>query len=181
MRLKKLFEFLLVIILITMGGIVIKLINKNIEETESTEGIEIVENMESIGNTESMKVVGRTDEEYISVLLDNKEDFDYVAEMMMQWPKRSAIDFDKDGVSSDSQEITDEMSNNQEFYEHLENLYNLNEIWFILAEDEIAFYLRELPKDYIGGFYYWENTEECDYGRAKIIDEHWTLEILPAI
>ena len=173
---KRLIGFLVIIIVVAMGIVIMKFVNKR---AESTESIKNTENMEDVENMEDAE---RTDEEYIAVLLGNKEDFDYIAEMMMQWPKRSAIDFDKDGVSSDSQEITDEMSNNQEFYEHLENLYNLNEIWFIIKEgDRIVFYFNKPPKNYHGGWYYWEDTEKGGLMKTAVIDEHWTLEMLPNI
>lgn len=167
---KRLIGFLVIIIVVAMGIVIMKFINKRAENTENMEDVENIQDAE------------RTDEEYIAVLLDNKEDFDYVAEMMMQWPERSAIDFNKDGILSDSQEISDEILNNKEFYEHIKKLYDLEEIRNIFRWDEnIEFSLSKSPQNYVGDFYYWEDTEECDYGRAKIIDEHWTLEILPAI
>lgn len=47
-------------------------------------------------------------------MLDNKEDFEYVAKMMQQWPARSFIDFNG-GISSNNKEITDAISNNKEY------------------------------------------------------------------
>ena len=47
--------------------------------------------------------------------------------MMKQWPDRSSIHFEDDILSKD-QEITNEIKNNEEFYIHLKNLYELQEI-----------------------------------------------------
>ena len=124
------------------------------------------------------KYDGRTREEYIAILLDNKEDFDYVAEMMQQWSARSNIDF-VGGISSNNQEITDEISNNEEFYGHLKNLYDLKEIDYILIEgDQIAFYFSKFPSWCHGGVFYAENIREDSSVRRKI-DDHWMLYMIP--
>ena len=124
------------------------------------------------------KYDGRTREEYIAILLDNKEDFDYVAEMMQQWSARSNIDF-VGGISSNNQEITDEISNNEEFYGHLKNLYDLKEIDYISIErDRIAFYFSKYPSWCHGGVFYEENIGEDDAIRRKI-DDHWMLYMIP--
>lgn len=74
------------------------------------------------------KIAERTDEEYISILLDNKEDFDYVAEMIQQWPPGSYIDFNKDSITSGSQiHLADEKGSLQEAYgydEFGQNIYH---------------------------------------------------------
>ena len=124
------------------------------------------------------KYDGRTREEYMAILLDNKEDFDYVAKTMQQWTKGS-IDFDKKGISSMHQEITDEISNNEEFYGHLKNLYDLEEIDYISIErDRIAFYFSKYPSWCHGGVFYEENIGEDDAIRRKI-DDHWMLYMIP--
>ena len=124
------------------------------------------------------KYDGRTKEEYMAVLLDNKEDFDYVAEMMQQWTDGS-IHFDKKGISSRHQEIADEISNNEEFYGHLKNLYDLKEIDYILIEgDQIAFYFSKFPSWCHGGVFYAENIREDSSVRRKI-DDHWMLYMIP--
>ncbi|MBD5549639.1 MAG: hypothetical protein HDQ96_00445 [Lachnospiraceae bacterium] len=123
----------------------------------------------------------RTNEEYVSIFLENREDFDYVAEMMKQWPDRSIIDLE-DGISSEDQKIADEIENNIEFYEHLKNLHDLKEISDVVKwSDEIEFSFRKPPKNYHGGWYYWENTEEGGLLKTEVIDEHWTLEMLPNV
>ena len=124
------------------------------------------------------KYDGRTKEEYMAVLLDNKENFDYVAEMMQQWPARSNIDF-VGGISSNNQEITDELSNNEEFYRHVKNLYDLKEIHNILNEgEETAFYFSKFPSQYHGGVFYGKNIREEDNIRRKI-DDYWMLYMIP--
>ena len=172
MRKKKHMRFLFVITVVIIGGIVIKFASKSIED------IEIIEDMESIENTENVE---KTNEEYILVLLNNKEDFDFVAEMMMQWPERSSIKFGME-ILSDDQEIANEIANNAEFYQHLEDLYNLNEISLIYSEgDCIAFNFSDPPENYHGGWYYWEDTQKGGLMKTAVIDEHWTLEMLPNV
>ncbi len=172
MRKKKHMRFLFVIAVVIIGGIVIKFASKSIED------IEIIEDMESIENTENVE---KTNEEYILVLLNNKEDFDFVAEMMMQWPERSSIKFGME-ILSDDQEIANEIANNAEFYQHLEDLYNLNEISLIYSEgDCIAFNFSDPPENYHGGWYYWEDTQKGGLMKTAVIDEHWTLEMLPNV
>lgn len=166
MNKKAIISFIIIGILFVLGGISKKFINKGRDITECIESAENVE---------------RTNEEYISIFLDNKEDFEYVADMMNQWPERSSIHFES-GILSKNQEIADEIENNEEFYEHLKNLYDLKEIYFVMVEgNKIVFYFSKPPKDYIGGFIYWENTKDRDLSWAVIIDEHWTMEILPAV
>ena len=120
----------------------------------------------------------RTNEEYMAVLIDTKEDFEYVAKMMRQWPVRSCIDFDK-GISSENQEIADEILNNEEFSRHLKNLYDLKEISYIIAwEDEIAFHFYKFPLNYHGGISYVEIAEDDPIYKNKI-DDHWVLYMIP--
>lgn len=162
----------------------------NKESTENIESTESIEDAENAESTEMSDRAERTNEEYVSILLDNKEDFDYVARMMQQWPPRSYIDFNEDNsITSGSQEITDEIENNEEFYGHLKNLMDLGEVWYVIRatssldekDDSIEFQFREPSKDYHGGWYYWENTEEGGLLKTEVIDEHWTLEMLPNV
>lgn len=60
--------------------------------TTNLEGIETIDDVKEI-KIENAESEERTNEEYVSILLDNKEDFDYVARMMQQWPDRSIINF----------------------------------------------------------------------------------------
>ena len=120
----------------------------------------------------------RTNEEYMAILLDNKEDFEYVAKMMLQWPVRSCIDFDK-GISSENQEIADEILNNEEFSRHLNNLYDLKEISYVIVrKDEIAFQFYKFPSYYHGGVSYVEIAEDDPVYKHKI-DDHWVLYMIP--
>ncbi|MBD5492831.1 MAG: hypothetical protein HDR12_00220, partial [Lachnospiraceae bacterium] len=77
----------------------------------------------------------RTNEEFMAIVTDNQEDFEYVARTMRQWSD-GYIDFydnygrriDFENVTSNNQEIADEISNNADFYKSLKNLYDLDEI-----------------------------------------------------
>lgn len=160
--------FLVVIILIVLGGMITKIYIKNTEYFLNAEKI-------NDENTERMN------EEYISIFLDNREDFEYVADMMNQWPDGNFIEFEE-GISSDNQEIAHEIENNTEFYEHLKNLYNLKEISDVVKwENEIEFSFSNPPKEYHGGFFYWKTMEEEGILTANKIDEHWTLVMLPDV
>lgn len=90
-------------------------------------------------------------------MIDNKDDFEYVAQMMQQWPDGS-IDFDK-GITSTKRKIANEISNNEEFYGHLKNF-------------------SKFPSQYHGGVFYGENTREENFTR-RYIDEHWMLYMIP--
>ena len=124
------------------------------------------------------KYDGRTKEDFMDIFRDNREDFEYVAEMMQQWPVRGCIDFDK-GISSENQEIADEISNNEEFYGHLKNLYDLKEISYVIVrKDEIAFQFYKFPSYYHGGVSYVEIAEDDPVYKHKI-DDHWVLYMIP--
>lgn len=138
----------------------------------------------------------RTDEEYIAVLLDNKEDFDYVAEAIQHWTSvsfPSHINFylsDNEEIvidnrfSTNNQEIADEILNNQDLYIHLQNIYSLGEIRRIACNKSsdgymVVFTFFKFPKDFHGGFIY---MESMDYGPPiHKIDAHWGFEMLPNI
>ena len=101
--------------------------------------------------------------------------------MMNQWPDGNFIEFEE-GISSDNQEIAHEIKNNAEFYGHLKNLYNLKEISDVVKwKNEIEFSFSNPPKEYHGGFFYWETMEEEGILTANKIDEHWTLVMLPNV
>ena len=164
---KKVAWLLALIILMAIGIIIGSSLKKQTEEVKQIE------------NTATRE---RTNEEYVSIFLENREDFDYVAEIMQQWPDGSYIDFNKDGISSENQEITKEILTNKEFNEHLMSLYEVEEVRDIIKWGEwTEFSFRKPPKDYHGGFYYWENTEEGGLMKTEVIDEHWTLEMLPNV
>lgn len=120
----------------------------------------------------------RTNDEYISILLENKEDFECVAQVMQQWSEGS-IDFNN-GISSANQQIENEITNNDDFKTSLLNLYDLKEISYILIEgDTIAFYFSKFPADYHGGVFYGKNIEE-NFG-TYTIDEDWVLKMIPNV
>lgn len=111
----------------------------------------------------------RTAEEYIAVLLDNKEDFDYVANAMQQLTSASSpshINFylnnDEividDCFSTNSQEIADEILNNNEFYNHLQNIYRLDEIRRVacVKSTENTYIIDEIDREI-----YVESSDEC--------------------
>lgn len=191
---KKFIGFLIVIILMIIGSMAMRLANESTEDTESIENVE---------NTE------RADEEYISIFLDNREDFEYVAEIMQKWDFGSIyferkgvtygdsktgkgvgvqkwdlgrIYFKKEDMINGNSEIAEEITTNEEFYIHLKNLYNLGEVSAVARQDgEIEFSFARPPKDYHGGWYYWENTDEGGLMKTAVIDENWTLEMLPNV
>lgn len=74
---KKAIWLLLSIITLTAAGMmIISSLKKQME-------------VKQIENTETSRE--RTNEEYVSIFLENREDFNYVAEIMKQWPDRSSI------------------------------------------------------------------------------------------
>lgn len=127
------------------------------------------------------KLTERTDEEYISIFLNNKEDFEYVAEMMKRWPDRSII-YLEGGISSENREVANEIKNNTEFYRHLKKLHDLEEIDNIYRwKEKIVFAFSKPPKNYHGGWYYWDKMEERGISTVNKIDEHWTLVMVPDV
>lgn len=126
------------------------------------------------------KITERTNEEYISIFLDNREDFEYIAEMMQQWPDRTSINLEN-GISSENLEIAKIVENNTELYGHLKKLHDLKEFrWVVKLHNRTEFYFSKPPKDYHGGFLYGENLKADDFVRYKI-DENWFLEIIPNV
>ena len=127
----------------------------------------------------------RTNEEYMAILTDNQEDFEYVAQTMQQWSS-GYIDFyddygrriDFENVTSNNPEIEDEISNNDDFYKSLKNLYELDEIYYIVIEKEygIMFYFSKFPRNYHGGVAY--GGIERDWP-ATPIDDNWVLKMIP--
>lgn len=118
----------------------------------------------------------RTNEEYISIFLSNRSDFECVAQVLQKWTTGS-VNFNN-GISSGNQEIEKEILNNDIFRESLSRLYELKEIDIILIEgNEIAFYFYKFPKNYHGGIFYGINLESniCTY----FIDDYWALKVIP--
>lgn len=127
------------------------------------------------------KITERTDEEYISIFLDNREDFEYVAEMMKQWPDGNIINLEGD-ILCENQEAANEIENNTEFYGHLKNLYDLEEIDTIYRwKGTTKFSFSKPPKNYHGGWWYWDEMRDVGIVTANEIDEHWTLTMLPNV
>lgn len=137
----------------------------------------------------------RTDEEYISILLDNKEDFDYVAKIMTQWSwgyiylddnylSNSQEVVIADHFTTNNQEMASEILNNEDFLRHLQNLYNLGEIKGVFCSKSsngyiVTFNFYDFPKDFDGGLYYMENMI-VGYQIFQI-DEKWALWMIPNI
>lgn len=128
----------------------------------------------------------RSNEEYVNILFDNIDDFEYIARTMQQWDEGSIrfedpygrpLDFDDALIKN--QEIESEISNNEVFYKSLHNLYDLDEIdGIVIEEDAIMFYYSKPPEGYHDcGVGYGENIER----HATQIDEKWVLQMLPNI
>lgn len=165
--------FIVIIILVARG--IIKFMKNPPKEAE------MIEDTEIIPDAEIPEEMNRPNEEYIAIFLDNREDFEYVAEKMKQWPDVSIIEFGV-RISSENQEIAYEIENNTEFYEHLKNLYDLEEIRDVVKwKDNIEFGFSKPPINYHGGWYYWDDMEEKGIMTAIKIDEHWTLTMLPNV
>lgn len=138
----------------------------------------------------------RTDEEYIAVFLDNSEDFEYIAQIMSQWEK-GYIQFHSIGSDyveemeidgkfyTNNQEIADEIMNNEEFYNHLLNMRQLNEITaiqIVKVYDSIEFCFGKNPPNYRGSIFYAFGEEAEELGGPKVeIDDNWVLLVLPNI
>ena len=188
---------LLTVAIVILLEMIVDFVGDQMERTEIIEDTELIEEQE------------RTNEEYISIFLDNREDFEYVAGIMQKWdfgsiyferegvtygnPKTGKsvmiqewtfgrIYFKEDDMINGNSEIAEEIATNKEFFRHLKNLYDLNEVSNISQRsDYIEFGFENPPKDYHGGWYYWEDTEEGGLMKTAVIDEHWTLEMLPNI
>lgn len=65
-----------------------------------------------------------------------------------------------------NQEIADEIENNQEFYDHLTRIRDLDEILSIYIFDENLIAFKKNPS--LGGPI-----------AITIIDEHWVLQVIP--
>lgn len=138
----------------------------------------------------------RTNEEYMAIFIDNRVDFEYVAEIMQKYPSEY-IDFSNgfagtseikinDRFLCSSREIAIEILSDEEFYYHLMNLYNLDEILFIKNEssskpsdEEIFFYFSKFPKDYHGGVFYKSKIKNNTFTHK--IDENWALWMMPNV
>ena len=143
----------------------------------------------------------RSDEEYIAILQDNIEDFEYIAVTMQQWEKgylsfRSRMPDSGEEVEIDSTfftnngEIANEIENNAEFYNHLVSLRELREITLIRVKmdgDMIEFAFGKSPCNYSIFLRYVDNVADFEEKELSdggpipitIIDEHWVLDVFP--
>lgn len=128
----------------------------------------------------------RITEEYIAVFTDNRDDFEYVAQIMKQCNNDSYIGFDyrdrymdfEDCVSSNNPELEGEILNNKKFYESLKNIYELNEIRNIwVYSDSINFNFRRELRGQSDRIVYGEDIKKFSY--THIIEENWALEMKP--
>lgn len=126
-------------------------------------------------------------EEYTAMLSDNKEDFNYVAEMVEQCSSKSSSGYltfyiktfgengeieINDRFTTNDRELADAILNNEEFYDHLMNLYNLEKISQILCRRTTGGYIIEFQlKDYQGSLCYVENREISE--ESIPLDEKW--------
>lgn len=128
----------------------------------------------------------RINEEYIAVFTENRDDFEYVAQIMKQYKRYSGIAFDyrdsqrdfEDCVSSNNPELENEISSNKKFYESLKNIYELNEIRNIYVfSDFINFNFRRELRGQSDRIIYEEDIKKCSC--THIIDENWAVEMEP--
>lgn len=126
----------------------------------------------------------RTNEEYMAILTDNQDDFEYVARTMQQWDEGS-ISFedpygrplDFDDILIKNQEIESEISSSEDFYKSLHNLYDLDEVdRIVIEEDAIMFHYSKPPQNYRCGVAY--GGKESDWP-AIPIDGNWVLKMIP--
>ena len=133
----------------------------------------------------------RPNEEYIAVLTDNMEDFEYIAVAMLQWEEGyltfkphmpdsgKEVEVD-DKFYTNNQEIANEIENNKEFYDHLESLRELGEISSIritMDGNMIEFAFGKIPCDYRMHVCYIVD-EEPGWITMRI-DDHWIYSALP--
>lgn len=128
----------------------------------------------------------RAKDEYTAILLDNKEDFDYVAELVGQssfkdfsgylnfyLSNTEEIKIDNYFATND-QNIANEILSNEEFHDHLLNLYYLEKIDQMLYYSTSEGYVVEFKfKEYYGSLYH---VEGVLVPGASVIDENWVLE-----
>lgn len=132
----------------------------------------------------------KSDDMYISILEENKMDFEYVAKEMEQW-QSGWIGFESNNtydnaiiinnhVFASSQNIVDGVANDDDFYASLMRIYELDAISCVMIEgNEVIFYFSNPPAYYRGGFVYSEKIETDSI--SKEIDEHWMLRMIPNI
>lgn len=186
---KKKIIFLILIFVIIAGGLMSFIFFYNAEAGISEEN-DILNKENNILSERDE----RTKEDFIAVLLNNKEDFDYVVEAMKPWAQKKYSQFinfylsDNDEIviddrfSTNNQEIADEILNNTELYNHLLNIYNLNEITRIICSIssegyQVYFRYSKYPKNYHGGLWYMERIMHEVF--IYEIDRHWALEMVP--
>lgn len=128
---------------------------------------------------------------YVRLLEKNREDFEYVADTMKQWSS-GTIFFGDDGInytvicvddyfSSNNEEIIKELSNNQEFYEHMMGMYQLNIFDSIsIYQDSIDFNFSDPPERFHGSLSYYRGSTK-DHSYIYIIDEHWAVDLIANI
>lgn len=113
--------------------------------------------------------------QYTTLLQRNKEDFEYVSETLQQWSDGHI--FFQDEIISDNLEISNEIKNNAEFYQHLEKLHKSNKIGVIgydVYPDRkvIVFYLRA-PEEFYCQLRY---KDKESFQRIQV-DENWILQM----
>lgn len=109
----------------------------------------------------------RTNEEYMAIFIDNRVDFEYVAEIMQKYPSEH-IDFSNGFAGTSKIKINDHFS------------CSSREIAIeILSDEEIFFYFSKFPKDYRGGVFYKSKIKTNTFTHK--IDENWALWMMPNV
>lgn len=135
---------------------------------------------------------------YVKLLEKNRDDLEYVADTMTQWPsgviflgdsgkKYANVIYINEYFSCKNKEIVTELSNDQEFYEHLMALYQLDTFDSIrIYQNSISFDFSDPPEGFHSGLeYYKRSTEDYsnmyikDYSYTCILDEHWAVDLIP--
>lgn len=135
---------------------------------------------------------------YVKLLEKNRDDLEYVAETMKQWPagviffgdsgkKYADVIYINESFSCKNREIVTELSNDQEFYDHLMALYQLDAFDSIrIYQNSISFDFSNPPEGFHSGLEYYKGSTKDyanmyikDYSYTCILDEHWAVDLIP--
>lgn len=126
--------------------------------------------------------------EYTAVFAENRDDFKYVAGIMRMGQRYGSIDFDYSGNHTDFNDcvlcnkpgLESKMSDDQQFYESLKNIYELKEIKTIsvYGGEEVVFYFRKTLRGRSCSIISRaDNIQRCSC--RPIIGVNWALELEP--
>lgn len=117
------------------------------------------------------------EEKYVILFKSNREDFEYVADHLSQYPSHSSIFF-SDSVSCNTRELDIDLKYGNRFKDPVMRIYAMNAFDSITVYgDEVVFKLSNPPKDCYGYLCYYKEVPKAYIDLECVIDGHWVLWI----